>query len=1389
MNKGITRLTTLALAAVMIWGVPAHRRAAYAVEADTENAAESGADTDEETSGDCTDGESADGESADKESTDEESTDETAGAFRDEDMDATDDGGDSVAEVPGRSLQEEDFYIEVAKGADGSPGRTERYSYGEWLAYLEAHDNWVNGFVDIKLSDEGKKQDIALNVEKAGQTYTFWAENTEGDAAARSFTACMDTDAPMLNALVTESRCYEPARTDTEQYFAEDFILKGSFEDKTSGVDRIEYTTDFTSGETSRDGAAWREAAVSHDGMGKFDFRIALSDGCYEAIAVRACDRAGNVSAAAGFVNDKDEYIRVVVDKSEPVVEVNAVSGGRAYSGEGDNWTNQDIIFDISARENSCPYAGVYEYMYTYVKIGDAVNGDERMDVPEYWEKTEGTLEIKEDRNGYYYFQAVSKSGVTSKQAAEQRALIQHEAADIRPVAVEGVDDTKRRNEWYNKASGAPEIHFAYPEYDTGVTSGEYDAPVTIHYALYVQTDEEKENVTVENSASMGVMGSGDVTVNEDGTKDFVLTKDDLDRHVLDFGYDKATGYAQDGIYTLEYWLTDKAGNESKKQTQTYKIDSHEPTELKVRVADDLLPADSESSIVYACFYGTDVSGNASAQYGISQKGSLRVWKAKKIGEWEGMDAGAFADGENFSISANTRCFLYIQAQDYAGNVAEGWTRGIVVDNMAPNAAGGRELTAEPQGANEHGFFNGDVAVGIRIKDAPEDGNCAALMSVRSSIGKDGADTVTDRELFSFTKTLPTDEELAKASGFDSVQVVNAAANESNEAYIEVTAADRAGNTKTSVQMLKIDVTKPEITVRFDNDNAVNGSFYNRDRTATIQIRERNFDPGAVEVAITRDGQPLELPLSDWTHDEDEHRASVTFAEDGDYTMEVSCTDLADNESEKVQAGNFTIDKTAPEVAIALQAGQDAASEKDYFRSDVTAVITVTEHNFHPGGLALDIAPVSPEGAWIHDGDVHTLRIPFHGDADYHIRCACTDLAGNAADYGELSRDFTIDTASPRIAVTGVADGSANAGEVTPVITVHDRNMEAAAVTISVKTGTGQLVKNAVETAAVEDENGPGFRFTLNDMTKKADNIYYLTVSACDMAENEAALTYRFSLNRNGSSYDLGEIMELMDTRYHTYAGLGDIQIMEMNIDTVEEFDVYLSRNGALGYKAAYTKEVQGSEDTGYTYLYRIGRENFQQEGSYRLSLYSKDRAGNEINNTCDIDGNEISFIIDNTAPKAVIDGVESGMLYDAETQEIRVVVTDNFRLSEAEFTLVNEDDDVLGNWDYMELSDEGGTMHLSIPQYKGKLSLLYRAKDCAGNEIQTFRGDKEALSDFLVTTDKFVQFLHKPTQTLFGRMLLARTAASGTAAACMAMAPGRKRKWKFTCTQCIHLL
>ena len=51
-----------------------------------------------------------------------------------------------------------------------------------------------------------------------------------------------------------------------------------------------------------------------------------------------------------------------------------------------------------------------------------------------------------------------------------------------------------------------------------------------------------------------------------------------------------------------------------------------------------------------------------------------------------------------------------------------------------------------------------------------------------------------------------------------------------------------------------------------------------------------------------------------------------------------------------------------------------------------------------------------------------------------------------------------------------------------------------------------------------------------------------------------------------------------MDKYYNTYNELADMEIIEMNVDKIEDFHMYLSRNGQMiTDKVVFTKEESGS--------------------------------------------------------------------------------------------------------------------------------------------------------------------------------------------------------------------
>ena len=1302
--------------------------------------------------------------------------------------------------VKNSPLYDEDFVISVSD-ADGMKeqmfcGDKSQPGFEKWQEYLKTHNSWVNGNVRISFTELGSKfysafnytedncfienvHEICLDSDRNIVQYTFSASNpaTSADTkysgdekGVRTFEMGIDTTPPKIKSFHAPTNYYAPTRTEEQQYFSQSFVLTGDFTDATSGIAAIEYTADVN----AKNGAKWTALEKAEEAENEKNFKLELGDGIYPAIAVRAIDAAGNISEPICLKNEKGAFIKIIVDSTPPKIDVAMTSKEEdniwcEYSAEDENWTNKEIRFQISEQGKDKAYSGVYRVEYAFQNIVEKLSGKPIEDTQ--WQTlvtdAHGIAKLSvggEDKNpinknGYYYFRGVSPSGVKSASITEKRILLWQKMADIKPIVESGVDFEKRWNEWYNKESGTPIIDFVYPEYDTGVISGAYAAPITIHYNLNVKDEKNVTTSLADNkTATIRADFSQKISQANISSTGFPLQYDELSQ--------LQAKLTDDGIYTLEYWITDAAGNESETEINTYQIDCHEPTALKIFLDDAEQVIGNETSLVYENFYQNSVSGKTSAEYGISGKDSIKLLKAKRIGEWKEMVLTE--DAEQFQIEPCIRCLLYIRAVDGAGNVAEGWTKGIVVDNEIPTGEGVPQLIVEPDGANKHGFFNKDVKVKINIQDAPNDGNSAGLKLVTASFGTEEKNTISDKELFSSMEGQVSESLMRETENFSIVETIDAKMNEGNHAYITVNATDRSENMSTDTQELKIDVTKPEIEITFDNENAVNGRYYNADRRAKINIKEHNFDASLVKLKATRDGKDFSLSVSDWESDNDNHYAYVDFTADGDYTFSVECMDLADNEADKESAEPFTIDKIPPKVEIALESGN---VQKEYFNQKQTAVITVTEHNFNADDVHIQMQPAGKVGSWDHKNDTHVIKVDFLSEGECALSCDCSDLAGNGIsdeDSAKMPLEFVIDMTNPVIEISGVEDNSANAGAVTPNITVRDAYAEPTNVTITLTTGRGAAAEISSDiTTALTDG---GFLYTLNGLDTKPDDIYYLTVSAADKAGNVSELTTRFSLNRRGSAYDLTDLAKFKECYYNSYNNFKDIKIVEMNVDKVEEFALYLSHNANIIYGKSgsrvlaldesklheavlYNVDVSGSEDTGYVYTYTIYRENFAREGIYRLGIYSKDAAGNEVNNLLEQNGEEIQFVIDNTTPRVVIDGVENNKIYDASSQEVRVVVEDNFKLSEAQLTLVNQDGTVLESWDYFDLvENEGDTAKITIGEHSEEVSLLYSAVDAAGNEMRTLQGEKDAKSDFLVTTDKFVQLVNKPAQTTVGR-------------------------------------
>ncbi|WP_428909692.1 Ig-like domain repeat protein [Niallia sp. Krafla_26] len=562
-----------------------------------------------------------------------------------------------------------------------------------------------------------------------------------------------------------------------------------------------------------------------------------------------------------------------------------------------------------------------------------------------------------------------------------------------------------------------------------------------------------------------------------------------------------------------------------------------------------------------------------------------------------------------------------------------------------------------------------------------------------------------------------------------------AVTNNSNDIVVKVKMTDRAGNVSEDEMKFSIDKSAPSIAVSYDNNSAdaQNADFYNGDRTATIVITERNFKPEDVDYRITNTDGVIPK-LVGWSTsrnganpDQTTHTATIRYSADGDYTFDISYHDNAGHKAAPYQTDQFTIDKTKPEIQVSYN--NNEAANGNYYNQARTATISITEHNFDPSRIRVS-GSASDNGqsvgfpglsGWSRSGDVNTATIQYTEDAHYSFDIDYTDMAGNVMDDFAM-QEFVVDQTAPELEITGVADQSANKGDVAPVISYSDTNFNREAVSITLTGANRGPVK--LDGAYADAANGGVFTFKNFAEEKEIDDLYTLTATLVDHAGNETTETIRFSVNRFGSVYAFDETLGEIAGKYVQKER--DIIVTETNVDPLnpDSISVKMTKNGTPSDLVAgtdYTVTESGGGGSWSQYTYTVNKELFAGDGKYTVALYSEDRAGNVNENIDESKKAEISFGIDKTAPVIVPINLESGEQYPVDSKVASVSINDNLVLEDAKIYLNDKE---------VEVQNDGETFTFGIGNSNSKQNVKIVAVDAAGNELV------EEVSDFLVTTN-----------------------------------------------------
>lgn len=437
-----------------------------------------------------------------------------------------------------------------------------------------------------------------------------------------------------------------------------------------------------------------------------------------------------------------------------------------------------------------------------------------------------------------------------------------------------------------------------------------------------------------------------------------------------------------------------------------------------------------------------------------------------------------------------------------------------------------------------------------------------------------------------------------------------------NDMVLLVELTDRAGNKSYDYYAFGIDKTAPTITVSYDNNNSDTasgtGDYFSADRTATVLVKERNFNTENVKFTLKNaEGDTPKIidkgivnKDKSGNGDENVYKYVIKYNRDGVYSFDVSYTDRAKNKAavnygKSVAPKSFILDKTAPTISVAYDNNQ--AANGKFFKSNRTATITINEHNFDVrrvtvtqthtlSGQSRDIPAVS----WSGSGDTHIGTIHYNTDGDYTFDITMTDKAGNkeaAVNYGNsaAAKDFTVDTDYQNlIKIDGVKNGDVfgkgKDDSYSAKITVNDVNLDDYNVTLTrsrvivdgeteydakssnssnnKQTGVKDSTKSSSETnepvTAMFVKNASGTSNGTATITipkrdkdgRKNDGLYTLTVTAKDKATNAKSENLTFSVNRFGSVFTFSDDLNALITSNDGYT-----QNVTSNDITVYEYN------------------------------------------------------------------------------------------------------------------------------------------------------------------------------------------------------------------------------------------
>lgn len=768
-----------------------------------------------------------------------------------------------------------------------------------------------------------------------------------------------------------------------------------------------------------------------------------------------------------------------------------------------------------------------------------------------------------------------------------------------------------------------------------------------------------------------------------------------------------------DGRYTIKIKAEDNAGNENtsialtvgeatsytEKNTIDYYLDYDDPVVQKIDFsipsADEQNDADVSEYITeleYGYYFKTAVLATVNIEdqnptsdlhrieyvlvnYNNGTKGDEYSDEAYITINAEDKTKGT----ATFDIPANFKGQILVTAYDYVQNESKETAPDLFVVDTSEKHESENHIEITGMGetaftdAKNHPLFARDVELTVRVSDTmsgireinyaldseknTQDVKTITIQNSGYSVGQNIGDGWIIKSM---------DENLVTE-----VERVYIFSEDNNNIKLTIGMKDRAKNESSKPSdVFTVDQTAPIINVTFDNPDG-NADCYQGDRTATIKVVERNFDPAKImpNIQNTYGGVPSISSFKDDSNTE--HIATIKF-EQGDYKFAISGTDRCDHSATVNYTGGneqaFRVDKTDP--VIVHNFDQLVNDAENSFNSDKEVTITITEHNFAPELVAITIYRVGAGqpltvgnrqdctkeyidgNNWSTVGNDHTISFIFSSNYVYQVIIGGMDESGRKIPEC-ISPVFEIDKIKPVLKAPANMEALIYTNDST-IKSIEFMDSNIAKVKYSVVSYRMKVNEEKIGyDVAVESKNYETMNntVTISDEFFNQDGIYEVKCVPYDVAGNAGEeTTHTYVIQREADF-----LVYIPNSNKKNQTGLYKFDRKGIRSADFEDIEIvsYLTKD------KAFTVEIDGVEIPSGDASSEIVNENINQVNVHRVIVKSSYIAQNFSEDTVDTDltlnavasdGNDSQII---TLGHIYIDNVKPVGEYEKALQDI----------------------------------------------------------------------------------------------------------------------------------------